>query len=839
MFVVTVSSKRFSDALVVVGELRVADVRLVFHPSLASAMKAASCLTPFCAISKNTVQTAAPADNAIVANGPALTFKSPPLSPAGAVQGLRLGTIPQNLLRVQDCTPFAVLGTEGAALGMEGAARRRVASTAAVGCAFTAHQHRTYLEAALLTPKPAPRVSKTPPPLNIAKGCFRCLASDHQVDACRDPVRCRICRASGHKSDRCKMRLRGLLRAAARRLRVPAAARARTTTPASSDEPPTDFSFPPAPDAMTDLSLVTSAAYHPDNMRPSSSSVPSKLDPVAVATPEELPCVDKFITDSPRLLPMAAGGPRPDALPMATAAEGSVRARHGAPTPGSPGALEQGTQTAASHQASSGEEYASGDLDSASDASGESWQEGRPRHADAWMSPGRPELSERVLFAYIEPPVPMLQVSSFIREALRSVAPLLPVDLLPSSLGAMLLRCESLDARNSLHLLGPIQCGGSMLHLLKPEETPNRFYRVPVWLAFVLVVGFPNEHWYEEKIKDSFRGFAEVAEIDPACLTGENFGPLRLLLEVNDRLDIPRELRVSSRCGVGRAGAVATVVTIRVWPREFQLDSRGNLATFFGPPAPPEAGPSLGPLGPASSQQQQRPQPHFYSLAFPPNSSTRYASNLQHAFDPLLPSAPAGTAASSATAARVMACALILARLQDGPTAVPGLDDPTVNPDGSAGVVTTMETPVQTGTSSRVCAAQARGEAKPLITYFRRRFRAKPAPVPASTRKPGARARRTPASPALRRSSKRLAAKGSVNYIDMTAQAVQRKALLNSLSTCSLSLKNHVKKRDILSRNLLPLGAGELRRLVSAALIGTGSDAGAAASGPRVPTPAE
>jgi hypothetical protein len=145
---------------------------------------------------------------------------------------------------------------------------------------------------------------------------------------------------------------------------------------------------------------------------------------------------------------------------------------------------------------SSADEYASGelDLDSGSFSSGSSWHEGCPRHADAWVSPGRDELADRLLFAFIEPPVPVLEVSAFIRNALRSIAPLQPVDLLQSSMGAMLLRCESPEARNSLSLLGPVHFGGSLLHLLKPEETANRFFRVPVWLAFVSVDWFPNEH---------------------------------------------------------------------------------------------------------------------------------------------------------------------------------------------------------------------------------------------------------------------------------------------------------------------------------------------------------
>jgi len=279
---------------------------------------------------------------------------------------------------------------------------------------------------------------------------------------------------------------------------------------------------------------------------------------------------------------------------------------------------------------SSGEEYASGELelDSVSSASGSSWHEGRPRHADAWVSPGHDELSKRLLFAFIEPPVPALKVSVFIRNALRTVAPLQPVDLLQSSMGAMILRSESSEARDSLHLLGPISLGGSLLHLLKPEDTANRFFRVPVWLAFVYVDWFPIDHWYAEKIKECFSSFAEVAEIDPECLSGDNFGPLRLLLEVNDRLEIPRELRISYKQGAGRSGTVARITPIRVWPREFQLDSWGNLATFFGPPAPPSSGPSLGPSGPMTSAQQLRPQSHYYSLAFPIGNASRFANNL-------------------------------------------------------------------------------------------------------------------------------------------------------------------------------------------------------------------
>lgn len=167
----------------------------------------------------------------------------------------------------------------------------------------------------------------------------------------------------------------------------------------------------------------------------------------------------------------------------------------------------------------------------------------------------------------------------------------------------MLLRCNSLAERDALHLHSPIACNGSELFLQKPEETSNHFFCVPTWLAFVFIVDFPNEHWYESKIKECFSGFCEVTEIDPVCLTGNNFAWLRLLLEVNDRLEIPFEIKISAKKGVGRAGCVAKILPIRVWPREYQLDSRGNLARIFGPPPPPGPGPNLGPPGPFSHNQ--------------------------------------------------------------------------------------------------------------------------------------------------------------------------------------------------------------------------------------------
>ena len=104
-------------------------------------------------------------------------------------------------------------------------------------------------------------------------------------------------------------------------------------------------------------------------------------------------------------------------------------------------------------------------------------------------------------------------------------------------------------------------------------------------------------------------------------------------------------------------------------------------------------------------------------------------------------------------------------------------------------------------------------------TYARRRGRPK-----ASTT-----VRRTRRQVAPTRASLRLAAKAPTGFVDMTTQAVQRKALLNSLSSCSADLQKMVVKRDILSRNKLPLSAADLRKLLAAAKVPSAPEAVSAA----------
>nr|CAD1840680.1 unnamed protein product [Ananas comosus var. bracteatus] len=48
------------------------------------------------------------------------------------------------------------------------------------------------------------QTSRGPPPRGPVKRCFRCLASDHSVAVCRDPIWCRRCWKTGHRAYFCK-----------------------------------------------------------------------------------------------------------------------------------------------------------------------------------------------------------------------------------------------------------------------------------------------------------------------------------------------------------------------------------------------------------------------------------------------------------------------------------------------------------------------------------------------------------------------------------------------------------------------------------------------------------
>jgi hypothetical protein len=197
--VVIVSSQKFADALPIAGNFLIADVHLFFHPALAAAMDTASRLPPLSQTVGRAVQTDRQPVSANALASPNVFTATDP-TPATALEAIRLGTVPVDLL---SASPMPLTPTTGTL----GAARRLVAANVAavdtpLVSVFNASRPRpqTYLEAICSPLVPQPALVRALKPLAPARGCFRCLASDHLVAKCGEPVRCKLCRAYGHKS---------------------------------------------------------------------------------------------------------------------------------------------------------------------------------------------------------------------------------------------------------------------------------------------------------------------------------------------------------------------------------------------------------------------------------------------------------------------------------------------------------------------------------------------------------------------------------------------------------------------------------------------------------------
>uniref|UniRef100_K3ZZD8 CCHC-type domain-containing protein n=1 Tax=Setaria italica TaxID=4555 RepID=K3ZZD8_SETIT len=137
---------------------------------------------------------------------------------------------------------------------------------------------RPYLLAARapasFTPALARRFSK--PILLHHGGCHRCLARDHQVRDCRDPIRCRLCRRFGHRGYACPMafpreqtphpRRRPTVPLPASRVpinAVPFLPRSSPPPSATPTPPPTPLNLPPFTTAFDPLRMLASTSSTP------------------------------------------------------------------------------------------------------------------------------------------------------------------------------------------------------------------------------------------------------------------------------------------------------------------------------------------------------------------------------------------------------------------------------------------------------------------------------------------------------------------------------------------------------------------------------------------------
>ncbi|XP_039818762.1 calphotin-like [Panicum virgatum] len=132
-----------------------------------------------------------------------------------------------------------------------------------------------YLKALLTPAKPRQTPTRRPTPVVSTTGCFRCLASDHLVRDCRDPVRCRNCRGCGHRFSSCPMPVAHVLTPLPRRHpTVPISASRGTVTTEPFSPRYTTAPLPPTPAS----DLHPPVAFDPINFIASSSTEAPNLE---------------------------------------------------------------------------------------------------------------------------------------------------------------------------------------------------------------------------------------------------------------------------------------------------------------------------------------------------------------------------------------------------------------------------------------------------------------------------------------------------------------------------------------------------------------------------------
>lgn len=363
----------------------------------------------------------------------------------------------------------------------------------------------SYLQALLTPSRPSKPSPSRPALITTSVVCFCCLAADHLVRDCRDPVCCHNCRGTGHRTNRCRMSIARVLTPFPRRRATVTNPTAHASVHAVPFSPPLPTSAPPTP---AHLAPTFAAAFDACNKILSSSSVEvdfqlpcagfSPVSLLKVGTPfprkasrpaspasrkEPLPHVFLRAVDLHIVSPWVMVSAAPSLSPVEDdGASGSRSPPHAdsAPPPAlqAPSSAEVGTTTADSDAS---EEFlpdslASDEEEVESSAGSDlaDW-DGSTQSLEVWLPRGQVAVAARLAFAIVTPAEVCANVAPFIRSALSSVLPDVQVELLPSWRGAMLPRFVTPADRELARHASPIafQGGNSCSSTRKKPQTTS------------------------------------------------------------------------------------------------------------------------------------------------------------------------------------------------------------------------------------------------------------------------------------------------------------------------------------------------------------------------------
>jgi hypothetical protein len=186
----------------------------------------------------------------------------------------------------------------------------------------------------------------------------------------------------------------------------------------------------------------------------------------------------------------------------------------------------------------------------------------RPEYAEIFMPPARHVAgSRRFAFAVIEPA--SSSPGFLLRRAFEERGGNPYIGLAASDYGALMVLFPSPESREEAMLLFPINFDGHSIRLERPEDGHNRFSWRFSYFAQLSATGFPIEHWDEGGIRTAFRSIGSVCCIDPLCLNELDYSAVRLVIKLENDMDVPHALLV--RDFDGSSGTEVRIRVVRVW----------------------------------------------------------------------------------------------------------------------------------------------------------------------------------------------------------------------------------------------------------------------------------
>lgn len=403
-----------------------------------------------------------------------------------------------------------------------------------------------------------------------------------------------------------------------------------------------------------------------------------------------------------------------------------------------------------------------------------------------WMPEGDMAFASCFAYAFAPAELPIGQeAATIIGEAILAVGHRIHFTTFRTSRDSRLVRFDGPNERDFVVESSPIAVPGGRVHFQRSEKTDNCYSCPAPWLAALSVTDFPLEQWNPEGIRAVLRCLGTVEEIDPECLSMDDFSAARVVVAMAKLVTVPSEPWLTNP-GPDGLGSVVQVHLICRW----RLKRPGSI-----------------------------PDPFFVSSTGPPIPPAHRAHELQpHLHPPSAPSGPGATAGRHRAGPSRYYTAFIDAILHAAlhPCVTVFTPKPLTLP------IIIPANLLLPHINKNASTLNASTNAKPLLLLKWQSPAPAQPPSPAATAPPTPRATpprqggRRPRPSVTRKRSARLANKEPAMFVDMTTRAMQLTAFKNSIDACSKELKTHVGHRKLLHKRN-PLQALDLKKLASSA----------------------